>query len=82
MCACKETDVRESLNDSTLGGGERHGSRGETYHLHYHENTISSLAERGVVPILISFDVPPLHSSTTRKLHNNTKRFVGWKCFH
>jgi hypothetical protein len=30
MCASKETDVRESPNVSTLAGGERQGSRGET----------------------------------------------------
>jgi hypothetical protein len=34
MCASKETDVRESLNDSTLAGREGHSSRGETRHLH------------------------------------------------
>jgi hypothetical protein len=28
MCACKETDVMESPNDSTLAGGEGQGGRG------------------------------------------------------
>jgi hypothetical protein len=32
MRACKETDARESPNESTLAGGEGKGSRGETYH--------------------------------------------------
>jgi hypothetical protein len=32
MCACKETDVRESANDSTLASGEGHGSCGEMCH--------------------------------------------------
>jgi hypothetical protein len=38
MCACKETDVRESPNDSTLAGRERHGNRGETCHPIYYES--------------------------------------------
>jgi hypothetical protein len=32
MCACTETDVRESANDHTLASGEEHSSRGETFH--------------------------------------------------
>jgi hypothetical protein len=48
MCAYKEIDLRESPNDSTVSGGEGHGSRGETFHPHYRENPVSSLAERGV----------------------------------
>jgi hypothetical protein len=48
MCACKETDMRKSPNDSTLAGGEGHGSRGETCHPHCRENPVSSSAERGV----------------------------------
>jgi hypothetical protein len=54
MCACKETDMRESLNDSTLTGGEGHGSRGKMCHLHYRENPVSSLAERRVVSWTLS----------------------------
>jgi hypothetical protein len=46
MCACKETDVRESPNDSSLAGGEGHCSRGEACHPHYRENPVFSLAER------------------------------------
>jgi hypothetical protein len=30
MCACKETDVRESPNVSIFAAGEMQGSRGET----------------------------------------------------
>jgi hypothetical protein len=48
MCAYKETDVRKSLNDSTLAAGEGHGSHGETFHPHYRENPVSSLPECGV----------------------------------
>jgi hypothetical protein len=48
MCACKETDVRESPNDSTFSGGEGQGSRGETRHAKFEENPVSSLPERGV----------------------------------
>jgi hypothetical protein len=33
MCACTETDVRESAYDCTLASGEGHSSRGETFHL-------------------------------------------------
>jgi hypothetical protein len=45
MCACEETDIRESPNDSTLAGGERQGSRGETWHLQYRESPVSSMIE-------------------------------------
>jgi hypothetical protein len=45
MYAYKETDVRESPNDSTLTGREGQGSRGETYHPHYHESPVSSVVE-------------------------------------
>jgi hypothetical protein len=48
MCACKETDTRESPNDSTLAGGDGQGSRGETCYATFDENPISSLLERGV----------------------------------
>jgi hypothetical protein len=40
MCACKETDMRESPNDSTLIGRERQGSRGEMCHPQYRESPI------------------------------------------
>jgi hypothetical protein len=49
MCACKETDVRESPNDSTLAGGEGHGSRGEMRYAIFNENPVFSLPERGVL---------------------------------
>jgi hypothetical protein len=45
MCACKETDVRESPNDSTPAGGEGQGSRGETFHPIYGESPVFSVAE-------------------------------------
>jgi hypothetical protein len=48
MCARKETDVRESLNDSTFAGGERQGSHGETCYAMFDENPFSSLPECGV----------------------------------
>jgi hypothetical protein len=48
MCACKETDVRESPNDSTFAGGERQGSHGETCYAVFDENPVSSLPERTV----------------------------------
>jgi hypothetical protein len=48
MCACKETDVRESPNDTTFAGGEGEGSRGETRYATFEENPVSSLPERGV----------------------------------
>jgi hypothetical protein len=40
MCACKEADVRETPNDSTLAGREGQGSRGETCHPIYHESPV------------------------------------------
>jgi hypothetical protein len=48
MCACKETDMRESPNDSTFTGGERQGSRGETFYATFDENPVFSLPEHGV----------------------------------
>jgi hypothetical protein len=48
MCACKETDMRESLNDSTFVGREGQGSRGETCYVMLNEHPISSLPECGV----------------------------------
>jgi hypothetical protein len=45
MCACKETDVRESPNDSTLACGEGQDSRGETCNPQYRESPVSSVAE-------------------------------------
>jgi hypothetical protein len=45
MWSCKETDVRESPNDSTPAGGEGQGSRGETFHPIYGESPVSSMAE-------------------------------------
>jgi hypothetical protein len=48
MCARKETDMRESPNDSTLAGGEGQDSHEETCHLFCHESPISSLPECSV----------------------------------
>jgi hypothetical protein len=49
MCACTETDVRESANDCTLARGEGHGSRGETLHPICAAKPVYSSAERSVV---------------------------------
>jgi hypothetical protein len=48
MCACKESDVRELPNESTPGGGEGQGSRGEMLHPIYGESPISSMAEHSL----------------------------------
>jgi hypothetical protein len=53
MCACKETDMRESPNNSTPTGGEGQGSRGETFHPIYSESPISSMAEHPLYNIYI-----------------------------
>jgi hypothetical protein len=45
MCACKESDVRESPNTSTPADGEGHGSHGETFQPIYGESPVSSVAE-------------------------------------
>jgi hypothetical protein len=49
MCACKEIDVRESPNDSTLAVGEGQGGRGETCHLQYREGPVPSVIEHPLV---------------------------------
>jgi hypothetical protein len=46
MCACTETDVRESANDCTLASGEGHGSRGEMFHPFCAASPVSSSVER------------------------------------
>jgi hypothetical protein len=51
MCACTETDVRESANNCTLASREGHSSRGETFHLLYIASPISSSAEHTVYNI-------------------------------
>jgi hypothetical protein len=62
MCACKETDVRDTPNDSILAGGEGQGSRGETCHLHYCESPVSSMAEH---PLLNKISTPILCADDT-----------------
>jgi hypothetical protein len=49
MCACKETDARESTNVNIFAGGLIHGSRGEACYATFDENPVSSFPERGVV---------------------------------
>jgi hypothetical protein len=49
MCACTETDVRESANDCILASGEGHGSRGETFHPIYPASPVSSSVEHPVL---------------------------------
>jgi hypothetical protein len=51
MCACKETDVRESPNVSIFGGGKSQGSRRETGYAIFVKNPVSSLLERTVYDI-------------------------------
>jgi hypothetical protein len=53
MCACTETDVRESANDCILASWEGHGSRGETFQPIYVASPVSSSVEH------------PVHSGTT-----------------
>jgi hypothetical protein len=48
MCACTETDVRESVNDSIHDSGEGHGRCGETLHPSYAASPVSSVAESTV----------------------------------
>jgi hypothetical protein len=45
MCACKESDVRELPNDSTLADGEGQGGHIETCHPQYCESPVSSVIE-------------------------------------
>jgi hypothetical protein len=48
MCACKETDVRESPNVSIFADGERQGSRGETGYSVFVQKPVSSFLELSV----------------------------------
>jgi hypothetical protein len=45
MCACTETDARESANDCILASGEGHGSRGDTFQPIYVASPVSSSVE-------------------------------------
>jgi hypothetical protein len=58
MCACKETDVRESVNDCTLASGEGHGSCGGMFHVPYDENPIFSLVVHPVVKETTGMSIP------------------------
>jgi hypothetical protein len=49
MCACTETDVRESANDCILASRENHGSRGETFQPIYVASPVSSSVEHPVL---------------------------------
>jgi hypothetical protein len=51
MCACKEIDVRETPNDSTLAVGEGHSSHGEIFHPLYAHH-VSSTAEHPFLYVL------------------------------
>jgi hypothetical protein len=79
MCACKETDVRESPNDSTLAGGEGQGSRGETCHPQYRESPVSSVAEH---PLLVSLKLPMSSSSLLHcsKLSRHYPLYITHEC--
>jgi hypothetical protein len=68
MCACKETDVRESVNDCTFTSEEGHGSRGVTCHVTFDESPISSL----VVHPVVAFH----HSLPTNFKNGNVLYFV------
>jgi hypothetical protein len=48
MCACTETDVRESANDCILASEEGHGSRGETLHPICAARPVSSSSEHSI----------------------------------
>jgi hypothetical protein len=49
MCACTETDARESANDCILASGEGHGSCGETLRPIYAASRVSSSVEHSVL---------------------------------
>jgi hypothetical protein len=66
MCACKETDVIESPNDSTFADKERQGSHGETCYVMFDENPVSSLPERGVLII---------YNALTTNINNSLDEF-------
>jgi hypothetical protein len=64
MRACKETDMRESPNDSTLAAGEGQGGHGKTCHPQYCGSPVSSVIEH---PLLMV----SLHNNVLK--HNETK---------
>jgi hypothetical protein len=48
MCACTETDMRESAKDCTLASGEGHSSHGEMFHQFCAASSVSSSVEHSV----------------------------------
>jgi hypothetical protein len=68
MCACMETDVRESANDCILASGEGHGSRGETLHPICAARPVSSSSERSVYQQYLDYlhDRPYLAPDVTK----------------
>jgi hypothetical protein len=73
MCACTETDVRESANDCILASGEGHGSRGETFHAIYAANPVSSSVEH---PVHDSIIQPSIHRSSRKPLSFIDEKYV------
>jgi hypothetical protein len=71
MCACTETDVRESASDCTLASGEGLSSRGETSHPICVESPVSSSVEH---PVYLAYclsrlcDRDPLRDSNLQLL--------------
>jgi hypothetical protein len=64
MCACKETDLRGSPNDSTPAGGEGQGSGGETFHPIYAESPVSSVAEHSLLDLFTGNTAPECSQTT------------------
>jgi translation initiation factor IF-1 len=70
MCACTETDVRESASDCTLASGEGHGSRGETFHPFCAASPVSSSVEHPVYtnPVRTSHETHYASAKETNRL--------------
>jgi hypothetical protein len=71
MCACTETDVRESANDCILASREGHGSRGETFQPIYFASPVSSSVEHPVLLWYASYCVSVSQWYIKVSLHNS-----------
>jgi hypothetical protein len=54
MCACTETDMRESANDCILASGEGHGSHREMFQPIYVASPVSLSVEHPVQPHIVT----------------------------
>jgi hypothetical protein len=77
MCACKETNVRESPNDSTFASGEGQGSREEMRYSQYCESPVSSVIEHPLYEINLKSE-ERLHGKSWKFARQHPVGIIRW----